>query len=51
MKDVRAKKHLGQHFLTDDSVTHRIAHAFKEVFPKGNMLEIGPGMGVADNLF
>jgi len=42
---VRAKKHLGQHFLTDESVAQRIAdsltlNGYKKV------LEIGPGMGV-----
>ena len=51
MKDVRAKKHLGQHFLIDDSVTYRIAQAFKDVFPKGDVLEVGPGMGVLTEFF
>jgi 16S rRNA (adenine1518-N6/adenine1519-N6)-dimethyltransferase len=51
MKDVRAKKHLGQHFLIDDSVTERIASSFKEVFPKGKILEVGPGMGVLTEYF
>ena len=42
---VRAKKHLGQHFLTDESVAQNIAktltlQGYKQV------LEIGPGMGV-----
>jgi 16S rRNA (adenine1518-N6/adenine1519-N6)-dimethyltransferase len=42
---VRAKKHLGQHFLTDESIAERIAdslsfNGYKQV------LEIGPGMGV-----
>lgn len=42
---VRAKKHLGQHFLEDESVAQRIADAFSF---KGynHVLEIGPGMGV-----
>ncbi|WP_347172812.1 16S rRNA (adenine(1518)-N(6)/adenine(1519)-N(6))-dimethyltransferase RsmA [Polaribacter uvawellassae] len=42
---VRAKKHLGQHFLTDESVAKKIADALTE---KGynHVLEIGPGMGV-----
>jgi 16S rRNA (adenine1518-N6/adenine1519-N6)-dimethyltransferase len=42
---VRAKKHLGQHFLTDESVAKKIADALTE---KGynHILEIGPGMGV-----
>jgi 16S rRNA (adenine1518-N6/adenine1519-N6)-dimethyltransferase len=51
MRDVRAKKHLGQHFLIDDSVTERIALAFKQEFPKGTMLEVGPGMGVLTEQF
>ncbi len=44
MKDVRAKKHLGQHFLRDESIAENIAKAL----PVGitNVLEIGPGMGV-----
>ena len=42
---VRAKKHLGQHFLTDENIAKRIAdtltlNGYKKV------LEIGPGMGV-----
>lgn len=43
--DVRAKKHLGQHFLTDESVAERIADTLSY---KGysHVLEIGPGMGV-----
>ncbi|HLV52153.1 MAG TPA: 16S rRNA (adenine(1518)-N(6)/adenine(1519)-N(6))-dimethyltransferase RsmA [Flavobacterium sp.] len=42
---VRAKKHLGQHFLNDESVASRIADALSY---KGyqKTLEIGPGMGV-----
>ena len=42
---VRANKHLGQHFLKDESIAQRIAN----VVPlKGveKVLEIGPGMGV-----
>lgn len=42
---VRAKKHLGQHFLKDLSIAQRIADSLPEgcVLP---VLEIGPGMGV-----
>ena len=45
---VRAKKSLGQHFLTDQSIAERIVDALecpegKDVEP---VLEIGPGMGV-----
>ena len=42
---VRAKKHLGQHFLKDESIAERIAAVvpFEGV---EKVLEIGPGMGV-----
>jgi|TARA_B100000768_G_C11260107_1_gene368359 16S rRNA (adenine1518-N6/adenine1519-N6)-dimethyltransferase len=42
---VKAKKHLGQHFLTDEGIAKNIADALTE---KGydDVLEIGPGMGV-----
>ena len=42
---VRAKKHLGQHFLKDKSIAKDIADSLKL---KGydDVLEIGPGMGV-----
>ena len=39
---VRAKKFLGQHFLTDLTVARRIA----ETLNAGRTIEIGPGMGV-----
>jgi 16S rRNA (adenine1518-N6/adenine1519-N6)-dimethyltransferase len=42
---VRAKKHLGQHFLTDETVAKRIADALTEN-GYNHVLEIGPGMGV-----
>ena len=42
MQQVRAKKFLGQHFLTDLSVAQRIA----DTIQSGPTLEIGPGMGV-----
>ncbi|PQJ21768.1 16S rRNA (adenine(1518)-N(6)/adenine(1519)-N(6))-dimethyltransferase RsmA [Tenacibaculum sp. SG-28] len=42
---VRAKKHLGQHFLNDENIAKKIADSLQ-----GNgydtILEIGPGMGV-----
>ena len=42
---VRAKKHLGQHFLKDELIAKQIADS---LIGKGykNVLEIGPGMGV-----
>ena len=42
---VRAKKHLGQHFLTDEQIASDIADSLTEKGYK-NVLEIGPGMGV-----
>ncbi|MGB0881211.1 MAG: ribosomal RNA small subunit methyltransferase A, partial [Polaribacter sp.] len=42
---IKPKKHLGQHFLTDERIAKKIADTLTE---KGyeNVLEIGPGMGV-----
>lgn len=45
MAQVRAKKALGQHFLTDLSVAQRIA-ATLDAYRGLPVLEIGPGMGV-----
>lgn len=42
---VRAKKHLGQHFLTDENIAKKIADTLSLQGYK-NILEIGPGMGV-----
>ncbi len=42
---VRAKKHLGQHFLKDEVIAKRIADTLTLNGYK-NVLEIGPGMGV-----
>ncbi len=43
--DVRAKKHLGQHFLTDEVTAAKIADTLDYDVYK-NVLEIGPGMGM-----
>ena len=45
MKQVRPKKNLGQHFLTDLSVAKQIADTV-DACPEIPILEIGPGMGV-----
>lgn len=45
MDKVKAKKHLGQHFLTDLSIAKRIADSMTTEHTN-NALEIGPGMGV-----
>ncbi|MBT8271624.1 MAG: 16S rRNA (adenine(1518)-N(6)/adenine(1519)-N(6))-dimethyltransferase RsmA [Flavobacteriaceae bacterium] len=42
---VRAKKHLGQHFLRDESIAQRTADALQSE-NCDIVLEIGPGMGV-----
>ena len=46
MKQVRPKKNLGQHFLTDLSIAKRIADTVDEPFADLPVLEVGPGMGV-----
>jgi 16S rRNA (adenine1518-N6/adenine1519-N6)-dimethyltransferase len=43
---VRAKKHLGQHFLNDQNIAGNIVQALVDVYPSGQVLEVGPGMGV-----
>lgn len=45
MGKVRAKKHLGQHFLNDLNVAQKIADSLHHQAYK-QVLEIGPGMGV-----
>ncbi|SFN51431.1 16S rRNA (adenine1518-N6/adenine1519-N6)-dimethyltransferase [Bizionia echini] len=42
---VKAKKHLGQHFLTDETIAEKIADTLSFKGYK-HVLEIGPGMGV-----
>lgn len=44
--DVRAKKHLGQHFLTDEHIAKQIADALLDADNKTAAIEIGPGTGV-----
>lgn len=46
MEKVRAKKHLGQHFLTDKNIANNIALALTSHGNYHKVLEIGPGMGV-----
>lgn len=45
MQHVKAKKSLGQHFLTDLSVARRIADTMS-AYTDVPLLEVGPGMGV-----
>jgi 16S rRNA (adenine1518-N6/adenine1519-N6)-dimethyltransferase len=46
MKQVRPKKNLGQHFLTDLSIAKRIADTVDSPYADIPVLEVGPGMGV-----
>lgn len=45
MRQVKPKKHLGQHFLVDLNIAKRIADTV-DACPELPVLEIGPGMGV-----
>lgn len=42
---VKAKKHLGQHFLTDENIAGKIVEGLSFENYK-NIMEVGPGMGV-----
>lgn len=44
MTEVKAKKFLGQHFLTDEGIAKQIVDSLSE--SSHNVIEIGPGMGV-----
>jgi 16S rRNA (adenine1518-N6/adenine1519-N6)-dimethyltransferase len=46
MQPVKAKKHLGQHFLHDKKIAERIVNALPEEALENDLLEIGPGTGV-----
>lgn len=46
MQPVRAKKHLGQHFLTDLNIAEKTVLALLEKDPVSPIAEVGPGTGV-----
>lgn len=46
MSTVRAKKHLGQHFLNDKNAAQKIVDALDPSLGFTQVLEVGPGMGV-----
>lgn len=46
MKNVSAKKYLGQHFLTDEGIAQKIGESLAHSHIYKNILEVGPGMGV-----
>ena len=43
---VRAKKHLGQHFLTDKNIAAKIVESLRPENRYTQVLEVGPGMGI-----
>jgi len=43
---VRAKKHLGQHFLTDKNIAAKIVESLRPENKYKQVLEVGPGMGI-----
>lgn len=43
---VRAKKHLGQHFLNDETIARTIVDAMLEKDKTSLLIEVGPGTGV-----
>jgi len=46
MSLVAAKKHLGQHFLTDKNIASKIVDSLRYEGKYTKVLEVGPGMGV-----
>lgn len=46
MSSVKAKKHLGQHFLTDKGIAERIVNGLIHTDKYHEVLEVGPGMGI-----
>jgi len=46
MSLVSAKKHLGQHFLTDKNIAAKIVDSLQYEGKYAQVLEVGPGMGV-----
>lgn len=46
MSLVRAKKHLGQHFLTDKNIASKIVESLRPEGKYTQVLEVGPGMGI-----
>lgn len=46
MSLVKAKKHLGQHFLTDKNIAEKIVNSLIHDAEYDKVLEVGPGMGV-----
>jgi 16S rRNA (adenine1518-N6/adenine1519-N6)-dimethyltransferase len=47
---VRAKKHLGQHFLTDKNIAAKIVESLQHTNRYKQVLEVGPGMGILSDI-
>jgi 16S rRNA (adenine1518-N6/adenine1519-N6)-dimethyltransferase len=43
---IRAKKHLGQHFLNDENIAKKIVDSLLECNKGATVIEVGPGTGV-----
>jgi 16S rRNA (adenine1518-N6/adenine1519-N6)-dimethyltransferase len=50
MSLVKAKKHLGQHFLTDKNIAQRIVDGLIHTEQYHQVLEVGPGMGILSDI-
>jgi 16S rRNA (adenine1518-N6/adenine1519-N6)-dimethyltransferase len=50
MSLVRAKKHLGQHFLTDKNIAGKIVSGLIHTDQYKQVLEVGPGMGILSDI-
>lgn len=50
MSLVKAKKHLGQHFLTDKNIATKIVDALRPDGRYTEVLEVGPGMGILSDI-
>jgi len=46
LQKVKAKKHLGQHFLTDLTIAEKIVESLSLTESYNKVVEVGPGMGV-----
>ena len=50
MSLVKAKKHLGQHFLTDKKIAAKIVDGLIHTDQYDKVLEVGPGMGILSDI-
>jgi 16S rRNA (adenine1518-N6/adenine1519-N6)-dimethyltransferase len=50
MSLVKAKKHLGQHFLTDKKIAAKIVEGLNHTDQYTKVLEVGPGMGILSDI-